>query len=1026
MRKFKKIIAIALSAALSLSMTSLPVFAAATGSGSKTDSELKKTSIEKAFDGSFFSASGFAAANVKDRSQYKEGDEEYRVVNNEVEFFKALTDAKKGIVKVIELKADMNLGWWELSDEAKSAGSAFISAYSGIDSLAFTPLSNPTLLETGLSDMRLSDIDGLTIFSQLGNTIRHAQFQLQSSVNDLVMRNISINEVWEWDDYTGGSGFGSTGGKGNHKRVGWSPVKINGSKNVWFDHCSFGLGFDGCVDIENGAEGISITWCKVGDTDQSVGSMIYKTAMYMEQLYQESKEQNNKNLAFTAYRIMRDNGMSVEDIMEYMAYHSKVHLCGAGDKDTWLVADYDENGNYQFDYSDGMTYTEASLSNITNDLKNWLKVNGFSAGSAFGTIKTYPNFDKTDANERIELSLGYNQYWNVGQRVPMIRGGVGHLYNCYINDYGTEHSLSLINTIKNSEGKTIAQQLSDAGVSSGKLERTMNARNGASIAADTCVWQNVSQPVPGEQYQKDGLANMNSPYHAYFDYNYVAIVNSKVQNNSNSEAYEGNITDNNGNNGFTTCFNWKDQSIGFSWHNLAIKKAYDAEGITNEAVALEKYDKLTYDYQTFPLDTVEDTTNKYSGFNKVKMSASDWLKTSYSSDFEVDLIDESDLADATGVKLDKSEAAIYMDEGEHLQLSATILPSNSKSVAADLVWTSSDESVATVSNCGLVTPHKYGETTITVKLGDFTAECKVSVTPSPSSIDIKNIPSTIYTGDIFTLSAVVSPAGVDNTDVVWNSLTTSLNILDKTTGEFQAVKKGRNLGINVTSKFKANRVGYQQLSVDYKKLKVENAAVPVTGITLDSSALGSSLKAGDSVSLAAAVVPADATNQKIYWTSSDTNVATVDENGNVTAVGEGTAVIEAKTMNWGYVSTCEAVVAGDVVTPTPTPTVVPPTQSPDVTPTVTPTVPPTETPTVTPTATPDITPTPQPKFELGDANMDGKVDLQDALVVLRAALGIENLSDEATTYADVDGDGKITLTDCSLVLKAALGIIELK
>lgn len=91
--------------------------------------------------------------------------------------------------------------------------------------------------------------------------------------------------------------------------------------------------------------------------------------------------------------------------------------------------------------------------------------------------------------------------------------------------------------------------------------------------------------------------------------------------------------------------------------------------LSNEAVALEKYDKLTYDYQTFPLDTVEDTTNKYSGFNKVKMSASDWLKTSYSSDFEVDLIDESDLADATGVKLDKSEAAIYMDEGEHLQLS---------------------------------------------------------------------------------------------------------------------------------------------------------------------------------------------------------------------------------------------------------------------------------------------------------------------------------------------------------------------
>ena len=53
MKRFKKIIAVALAAALSLSMTSMPAFAAAEGSGAKTDSVLKKKSVEKEFDGSF-------------------------------------------------------------------------------------------------------------------------------------------------------------------------------------------------------------------------------------------------------------------------------------------------------------------------------------------------------------------------------------------------------------------------------------------------------------------------------------------------------------------------------------------------------------------------------------------------------------------------------------------------------------------------------------------------------------------------------------------------------------------------------------------------------------------------------------------------------------------------------------------------------------------------------------------------------------------------------------------------------------
>lgn len=1020
MRKIKSIFAMIMATTLAFSMSTAS-FAASTGSGSLTDSVIKKESIEKAFDGSFFSATGFAKAGVNDRSSYTEDDDEYAVVTNETEFFNALSLAKAGLVKVIELRADMNLGWWELSKEAKEAGSGIINAYSGIDNLAHTPLSNPTLIETGLSDLKLSEINGLTIFSQTGNTIRHAQFQLQDSVNDFVMRNISINEVWEWDDFTG-TGFGSTGGKGVHKRVGWTPMKINGAKNVWLDHCSFGLGFDGCVDLENGAEGISITWCKIGDNDYSVGSMLYKTTMYMEQLYQESIEKNNPKMAFTAYRIMRENGMTPEQIMEYMAYHSKVHLCGAGDKDTWLIPLKDADGNEQYDYSDGMTYTQSLVDSIkengTSTLKEVVNSKDFKVDSAFGTMITTPDYSKTDANELIELSLGYNQYWNVGQRVPMIRGGVGHLFNCYINDSGTQKSEEYLSK-KNADGKKISELIKAAGSSTGKLQRTMNARNGASIAADTCVWQNVNQPVPGAQYQKDDLINMNSPYHTYFGYSYTSIVNSKVQLNSSSDVYIGNSFDNGGKTDFFTAYTLKDNSVEFSWHNLAIKNAYRDKQITDEAVALSEYDKLTYSYQTMPLEDVEEVTEKYSGFNKVKMSAADWLKTSYSSDFKVETINENNSVDATSLTLDKDNATIYIDEGEHLQISAEIAPTNSKEKAEDIVWTSSDETVAKVNDCGLVTPLSYGDVTITAKLNDkLVATCNVKVAASPSKVVISNIPSKVYTGDIFELKASVMPESVENQTVVWNTNTSNIECLNADTGLFKAVKAAtRATTVSAASKFTANRVGYQGKTGQSANIKIYDPEVPVTGIELSASALDTKMLVGTEVQITANAVPSNATSNKVLYSSSDDSVASVDENGKVTAISTGSAVITAMTVNNGFVATKEAVVVSSLDDDNNKPSDDNNKPSDD-----------NNKPSDDNNKPSDDNNKPSDDNTLkvtkyGDADVNGKVDLNDAKLVLKLALGIKvTVSEQGKLNADFDANGKVDLTDAKYTLKDAIGI----
>ena len=97
----------------------------------------------------------------------------------------------------------------------------------------------------------------------------------------------------------------------------------------------------------------------------------------------------------------------------------------------------------------------------------------------------------------------------------------------------------------------------------------------------------------------------------------------------------------------------------------------------------------------------------------------------------------------------------------------------------------------------------------------------------------------------------------------------------------------------------------------------EAAATPVTGITLDKTEL--SLTVGSSGTLTAAVTPDTATNRNVVWESSADEVATVDENGLVTAVAEGSATITVTTEDGGFTATCEVTVTNY------TPPYVPPT-----------------------------------------------------------------------------------------------------
>lgn len=107
---------------------------------------------------------------------------------------------------------------------------------------------------------------------------------------------------------------------------------------------------------------------------------------------------------------------------------------------------------------------------------------------------------------------------------------------------------------------------------------------------------------------------------------------------------------------------------------------------------------------------------------------------------------------------------------------------------------------------------------------------------------------------------------------------------DAATGEFTFA----------TDKFSTYAIAYSDVPA------VNNDIIHVTGITLSQ---GSAVltNAGETLQLTATVAPENATDKGVSWMSSDTNVATVDANGKVTAVGNGTCAIIVTTYD-GYFS----------------------------------------------------------------------------------------------------------------------------
>lgn len=235
------------------------------------------------------------------------------------------------------------------------------------------------------------------------------------------------------------------------------------------------------------------------------------------------------------------------------------------------------------------------------------------------------------------------------------------------------------------------------------------------------------------------------------------------------------------------------------------------------------------------------------------------------------------------ISLNKSHSIIYLNGQRQEQLTVSITPSDATDQSIE--WSSSDETVATVDTNGLVTAHALGTATITAtSRGTFdgtplSATCTVEVRAYVETLTLSTTECEIFLSGSKQLTATVLPNNAYNKSVTWS--TSDAAIATVSSG---GLVTGVGDGTAVVTATAADGSMASASCIVH--------VIAVTGVTLNKTE--TKIFVADSEQLTATVLPANA-NQTVTWSSSDPEVATVDNTGLVTATGRGTATITATT-----------------------------------------------------------------------------------------------------------------------------------
>ena len=294
---------------------------------------------------------------------------------------------------------------------------------------------------------------------------------------------------------------------------------------------------------------------------------------------------------------------------------------------------------------------------------------------------------------------------------------------------------------------------------------------------------------------------------------------------------------------------------------------------------------------TVPRNTTSIASNAFSYPKKMTMyGPSDCYVKTYASGKGIKYVTQD--IHATSVSLDSTEKTA--ERYDDFQLTATIAPLNFTDA---VVWTSSNEEVATVSDTGYVEICGVGTAVITVTAGNVKAVCKITVPQLIDWIEFDEDEIELKAGQTYQLKPYISPSDATNKKLKYTSSDTKVAEVSAS-GLVTAKSEGE-------AKIRAAATdGSDEYAVCYVTV---TGKAKVTGITLDRTS--AEVKRGEKLTLNVTVSPSYASNKKVVWKSANTKIATVDANGSVTAKAPGrTKITVTSSENSSYQASCTVTV----------------------------------------------------------------------------------------------------------------------
>lgn len=234
------------------------------------------------------------------------------------------------------------------------------------------------------------------------------------------------------------------------------------------------------------------------------------------------------------------------------------------------------------------------------------------------------------------------------------------------------------------------------------------------------------------------------------------------------------------------------------------------------------------------------------------------------------------------IQLNMSNVERYTGDDSTVQLIAYVYPSYANN--KDVTWTSSNPDAVTVSADGTVSILGAGDAVVTctsVSEPEISASCNFYILQGVTSITLNKTKLNVYNDQTsFTkLVAMVAPANAGNPELIWTSSRTEI-VTVSDNGELSIGGTGKAV---ITCRSISNPTVYATCTVTVKQA--------VQSILLDQTSLVCYLDDTTEYQLTANTQPSYADNKAVTWTSSNTDVVSVDSDGILTINGVGTAVI---------------------------------------------------------------------------------------------------------------------------------------